>query len=125
MRVARACRDLDVLVAQYTGGLGFSTLSRWRDHEGYDGAILGHPGAPYHLEFIHDHGEPSPPAPHREQLLVFYIADEQAWQARCNAMTASGFRTVTNDNPYWERNGRTFVDVEGGRVVLNRGAWPR
>jgi len=26
-------------------------------------------------------------------------------------------------NPYWKRNGRTFEDVDGYRVVLQNGTW--
>ena len=125
MRVARACRDIDAIGAQYGDGLGFEVLSSWRDHEGFDGIILGHPRAAYHLEFIRDHSAPPPPPPHEEQLLVFYLGDDQAWRHRCEAMLAAGFTVVHNTNPFWERNGRTFMDVEGGRVVLHRGAWPR
>ena len=125
MRVARACSDLDTICAQYQGGLGLEVLSSWRNHEGFDGVILGHPQAPHHLEFIHDHHAPPPPRPHEEQLLVFYVADEMPWQARCGMMIAAGFRRVVNGNPYWERNGSTFEDAEGGRVVLHRGEWSR
>lgn len=125
MRVARACRDVDALGAQYTKGLGFQVLSSWRDHAGFDGVILGHPHGPYHLEFIRDHKAPPAPSPHEEQLLVFYLEDEVDWQRRCDAMLAAGFDVVHNTNPFWEKNGCTFTDLEGGRVVLNRGAWPR
>lgn len=125
LRVARACSNLDALVAQYLRGLGYEMLSQWRGHEGFDGAVLGHPHAPYHLEFVHAQAEPKPPSPHQECLLVFYIEAVDDWQRRCEAMIAAGFVAVANGNPYWERNGRTFLDAEGGRVVLNRGAWPR
>jgi hypothetical protein len=125
MRVARGCRDIDGLSRQYILGLGLELLSSWRGHEGFDGAVLGHPQAPWHLEFIHDHHAAPPPAPHEEQLLVFYLADPGVWEERCGAMLAAGFTAVRNGNPWWERNGRTFIDAEGGRVVLNRGAWPR
>nr|WP_217317936.1 VOC family protein [Rhodanobacter sp. C03] len=125
MRVARACRDTEAMQAQYAAGLDLEVLSAWRDHEGFDGVVLGHANAPYHLEFIHDHHASPPPPPHEEQLLVFYLDDVAEWQRRCAAMTTAGFVAVRNGNPYWERNGCTFADAEGGRVVLNRGAWPR
>jgi prolyl oligopeptidase len=125
MRVARACRDIEAIGAQYVGGLGFDVLSSWRDHEGFDGIILGHPRGPYHLEFIRDRKAPPPPSPHEEQLLVFYVEDDEDWPRRCESMLAAGFTVVRNANPFWEGNGRTFADLEGGRVVLHRGAWPR
>jgi hypothetical protein len=123
MRVARACADVEALADQYARGLGFEVLGQWRDHEGFDGAVLGHPQAPYHLEFIHSHDEPAPPAPHKEHFLVFYLPDRDDWSARCRNMETAGFRRVANDNPYWERLGRTYMDREGGRIVLQNGAW--
>lgn len=125
LRVARACRDVQVVGGQYVRALGFQVLSEWRDHAGFDGIILGQPHGPYHLEFIHDRkGEP-PPVPHEEQLLVFYVDEHDDWSRRCEMMLAAGFTVVRNGNPFWETHGRTFTDAEGGRVVLHRGAWHR
>jgi hypothetical protein len=123
MRVARACVDVDALADQYARGLGFEVLGQWRDHEGFDGAVLGHRRAPYHLEFIRAHVEPEPPPPHPENLLVFYLPDTADWTERCTAAEAAGFRSVPNANPYWERVGRTYADREGGRVILQNAAW--
>lgn len=123
MRVARACADVDAMAGQYARGLGFQVLGQWHDHEGFDGAVLGHPHAPYHLEFIHVLDEPEPPPPHPENLLVFYLPDRADWTRRCESMEAAGFRRVSNANPYWERVGRTYLDREGGRVILQNAAW--
>jgi len=27
-------------------------------------------------------------------------------------------------NPYWDKNGKTFEDPDGYRVVLQRASWP-
>ena len=37
-------------VARPTDDLGFAELYRFADHDGFDGVMLGTPGAPYHLE---------------------------------------------------------------------------
>ena len=123
MRVARPCADVDPLGAQSTRGLGFEVLAQWRDHEGFDGAVLGHRKARHHLEFIRVHGAPAPPPPHNEHLLVFSVPDRTDWAMRCATLEGAGFRRVRNDNPYWERVGRTYVDHEGGRVVIQNAAW--
>lgn len=123
MRVARACQDVDALADQYGRGLGFEILAHWHDHEGFDGVVLGHPHAQYHLEFVRVHNESAPPAPHKEHLLVFYLPEREEWIARCRAVEAADFRRVRNDNPYWERVGRTYIDRAGGPVVLQNAAW--
>jgi hypothetical protein len=58
-----------------------------------------------------------------EDLAVFYVPDVTAWQEGCEAMLAAGFKQVQSFNPYWEVRGRTFVDADGYRVVLQNSAW--
>jgi hypothetical protein len=45
LRVARPTDDLDAVVKFYQAGLGFSILYEFKDHDGFDGVILGHKGA--------------------------------------------------------------------------------
>lgn len=123
MRVARACADPEAVADQYARGFGFEVLAQWHDHDGCDGVVLGHPNAPYHLEFIRTHHEAAPPPPHKEHLLVFYLPERDAWISRCHAMEQAGFRRVLNDNPYWERVGRTYADRTGARVILQNAQW--
>ena len=40
-------------------------------------------------------------------------------------MLAAGFAPVASYNPYWDSSGRTFEDLDGYRVVLQREAWTR
>ena len=42
---------------------------------------------------------------------------------RCEALLAAGFRSVASLNPYWDRQGRTFEDHDGYRVVVQCAAW--
>jgi hypothetical protein len=51
LRVARPTDRLDDVVRFYSVGLGLSVLESFQDHEGFDGTMLGRPGAPYHLAF--------------------------------------------------------------------------
>jgi hypothetical protein len=52
LRVARPTDQLDAVVRFYTQGLGLSILESFRDHDGFDGTMLGRPGGAYHLEFV-------------------------------------------------------------------------
>src|SRR3954470_19247701 len=49
LRVARPTDDIDALLPFYVDGLGFQILTRFEDHQGFSGIVLGHPGQPYHL----------------------------------------------------------------------------
>lgn len=124
LRVARPTDQLDAIRAMYEQGLGFEVLGHFTDHVGFDGVMLGHAGSGYHLEFTHHRGHAAGRAPTRDNLLVFYIPDEQEWSSRCAHMLAAGFAEVPSYNPYWDRAGRTFEDLDGYRVVLQNAAWP-
>jgi hypothetical protein len=56
---------------------------------------------------------------------VFYLPEPQAWQNAVERMRAAGFAPVLAFNPYWDRNGLTFEDPDGYRVVLQQAAWAR
>ncbi len=107
----------------YRDGLGFAVLARFEDHDGFDGVVLGHPGAPWHLEFTRERGHVSGRAPSEEHLLAFYLPDRAEWEAAVARMRAAGFAPVPSRNPYWDAQGLTFEDPDGYRVVLQNAAW--
>ena len=123
LRVARATDNLQAVVAFYRDALGFDPLASFEDHDGFDGVMLGHPGAAYHLEFTHRRGETVGRAPTEENLLVFYFPDRAQWQAAVHRVEQGGYQRVTAANPYWDRDGVTFEDPDGYRVVLQQTAW--
>jgi len=123
LRVARPTDHLEEVVRFYTKGVGLTVLGSFEDHEGFDGVMLGLAGAPYHLEFTRKHGHAAGGAPTGENLLVFYLPDKQAWQAAVDQMAAAGYQAVPAVNPYWDRDGRTYEDPDGYRVVLQNGTW--
>jgi catechol 2,3-dioxygenase-like lactoylglutathione lyase family enzyme len=124
LRVARPSDDIETLLPFYREGLGFSVLSRFTDHDGFDGVMLGQEGAPYHLEFTTARGHAAGRAPTHDHLLVFYLPDRDDWRRSVERMHAAGFAPVAPFNPYWARNGATFEDPDGYRVVLQNAAWP-
>ena len=125
LRVARPSDDLDALLPFYRDGLGLIVLYRFDDHDGFDGVMLGHEKAPYHFEFTRARGHTAGRAPTADNLVVFYLPDASEWQAAVDRMRAAGFAPVKAFNPYWDRDGRTFEDPDGYRVVLQRAAWTR
>lgn len=123
MRVARSTDNLEIVSEMYCCGLGFTPLGRFTDHQGFDGVILGHPHHAYHLEFTHHRGVEVGRAPTQDNLLVFYIPDEELWASQCQQMLVAGFNSVTSYNPYWDVSGKTFEDPDGYRVVLQQRGW--
>ena len=123
LRVARPTDHLEATAAMYRDGLGFATLGSFTDHDGFDGVMLGPPGGSYHLEFTHHRGHRVGRAPTQDHLLVLYVPDAAEHAARCEQMLRAGFTPVPSYNPYWDRQGRTFEDLDGYRVVIQRAAW--
>ena len=123
LRVARPTDRLDEVVRFYSVGLGLSVLDSFQDHEGFDGTMLGHPGAPYHLEFTRKHGHRVGRAPTQDNLLVFYLPDAGEWERAVARVEKAGYKSVKAFNPYWDKKGKTFEDPDGYRVVLQNASW--
>lgn len=123
LRVARPTDHLSVITKMYIDGLGFVLLSQFADHDGIDGAIIGHLQHNYHLEFTQHADSYACKAPSQDHLLVFYLPDEAEWQHACERMLQAGFLPVRSANPFWDVAGKTFEDADGYRVVLQHCAW--
>ena len=123
LRVARPTDNLPALLRFYCDGLGLEQLWSFAGHNGFDGVMLGHPHAPYHLEFTHRPGHVVGRAPTPDNLLVFYLPERVDWQAAMQRMDAAGFAPVPSYNLYWDELGRTYEDPDGYRVVLQHAAW--
>ena len=124
LRIARPVRDLERSAAMYERGLGLERIGGFVDHAGFDGVMLGWPGAGQHFEFTHCRHHPVEPRATPEDLVVLYVPDRAEWQARCEALRAAGFVEVEPFNPYWKERGRTFADRDGYRLVLQHAEWP-
>ena len=131
-RVARPTDRLEPVTVFYREALGFERLASFRGHDGFDGEILGWPGAPWHLEFVaRTDGSPAAGtaeralAPSPEHLLALYFETPGEHEAALARALAAGAVPVPSHNPYWDRIGRTFADPDGYRVVLVNSPWPR
>ncbi|MCB2409448.1 VOC family protein [Hymenobacter lucidus] len=123
LRVARPTNDLPALLRFYRDGLGLSVLYAFENHDGFDGVMLGHAQAPYHLEFTAQAGHTVELRPNPEQLLVFYIPERAEWQLAVARMQQHGFAPVAAYNPYWDQLGHTFADPDGYHIVLQNADW--
>jgi catechol 2,3-dioxygenase-like lactoylglutathione lyase family enzyme len=123
LRVVRPTDHLEEVIRFYAEGLGLTLLDSFENHDGFDGVMLGVPGAAYHLEFTRKRGHAAGPAPTEDNLLVFYLPDTRDWQEAVERMQRGGYHPVSSFNPYWDRAGRTFQDPDGYRVVLQNAPW--
>jgi catechol 2,3-dioxygenase-like lactoylglutathione lyase family enzyme len=123
LRIARPTDDLDAVVKFYRDSLGLSVLYEFKDHNGFDGAMLGVGGAAYHLEFTRKTGHQVGRAPSKDHLLVFYLPDRAEWQQAVDRLKEHGHVPVKSFNPYWDVNGLTFEDPDGYRVVVQNDRW--
>ena len=119
VRVARPTDKLREIEHFYCEGVGLQKLGSFENHDGYNGLLIGLPGAGYHLEFTqHATGSPCP-APTRDNLLVLYIPSIAHIDLIVNRLEQMGYPEVAPDNPYWKGKGAVTVeDPDGWRLVL-------
>jgi hypothetical protein len=53
--------------------------------------------------------------------LVFYLPDQDEWEASCARMLAAGFQRVPSYNPYWEAQGQTPGRCPPTAAILSLG----
>ncbi|MDF1731135.1 MAG: VOC family protein [Minwuia sp.] len=122
LRVVRPTDDLAPIRRFYVDALRFPIIYSFEGHDGFDGLIVGTPGADHHLAFTRKHGYSAGRAATPENLLVFYLEDRAVWEEAVTQMRTHGFDPVEPHNPYWRANGATFEDPDGYRVVLQNSA---
>ncbi|PJC87050.1 glyoxalase [Vibrio sp. HA2012] len=123
LRVTRRTDNLETIADMYKKALGFESLAEFKDEDGFDGVVLGHPHHNYHLEFTNRHGASEPKKEADEGFLVFFLPCSQEWEWACRSMIDAGFSYVTARNPVWRKLGKTFEDADGNRVVIQNRDW--
>ncbi|EWZ32251.1 Glyoxalase/Bleomycin resistance protein/Dihydroxybiphenyl dioxygenase [Fusarium oxysporum Fo47] len=123
LRVARPTNNIDALLPFYVDDLGFKKIGEFRDHDGFDGLMLGHEGAGYHLEFTAKRGHDAGRSPTQDNLIIFYLPKKEEFDDAVARMEKAGIVSVTSFNPYWDQCGKTFEDADGYRVVLANMKW--
>jgi len=124
LRVARPTNNLEAVIRFYKEGLGLEELDRFENHDGFDGVILGRLDVPYHFEFTRALGHGAGRAPTEDNLMVFCLPDRADWARAVARMKQHGYSSVCSFNPYWDKEGVTFEDYDGYRIVLQNAEWP-
>jgi catechol 2,3-dioxygenase-like lactoylglutathione lyase family enzyme len=119
VRFARPTARLEACASFYRDVLGLEVLAEFRDHDGYDGVVVGLPDRSVQLELTQRAGAPGPPEPTPEHQLVFYVGDEGALAGAEARLRGHGLEPVPAENPYWTRRGaRAYADPDGWVVIL-------
>lgn len=71
LRVACPTDNMDAITRFYCEGLGFAVIASFQGHDGFDGVMLGHLGAGYHMKFTSKQRHTAGRAPTEDNLLVF------------------------------------------------------
>jgi len=117
-RVARPTHQMDKIIEFYHEGLELEIVGSFKNHNGYDGVMFGLPSVDYHIEFTQSEAAVPTPPPSDDNLLVFYIPDQQKRDAIAAKLNGMGYKSVEPENPYWSQNGITIEDPDGWRIVL-------
>jgi hypothetical protein len=118
IRIARSTNNFHDILKFYRDGLALQVLGEFKNHQGFDGIMLGVKGAIYHFEFTKKGGHVSHHSPSEDQLIVFYFPVHDEYQLAICRMKDAGFNPVSAFNPYWDLHGTTFEDSEGYRIVF-------
>lgn len=118
LRVARHTGQLDQMVRFYTEVLGFGVLGSFQNHEGYDGVMLGHGQAGWHLEFTQS---PRKASHHfdKDDLLVFYPASLEEYYLVLERLQKYKIGQIMPENPYWIDNGIMIADPDKYKIVIS------
>lgn len=118
-RAARHTNDLKPIIHFYHEILGLEILGSFEQHENYEGVFLGIKSEKWHLEFtVSD--EAANHHPDEDDLWVFYIEGEEKYNQLLERIRSHKVKEVAAKNPYWNRNGVTFLDPDGYGIVISK-----
>ena len=80
--------------------------------------FMGLPGEGWHLEFTVSN-KPPEHKPDNDDLLVFYASSLTEFADIKKRFVINKVKHVKPANPYWEKNGITFEDPDGFRIVIS------
>lgn len=118
LRVARHTDNLEIIENFYVNILGFELLGDFQKHNNYDGIFIGKPGLDWHFEFTKSEVK----AKHtfdKDDVMVLYPKSILDYDALVNKLIHHNIPIVTANNPFWNENGKMFLDPDGYRIVLS------
>lgn len=117
LRITRHVNDLKEMKGFYVDLLGLKVINSFKDHNHYDGLILGDKEGCWELEFTTSE-EPSNHLSSEDDLIVLYIDEEKKYNEIIRKFNELRIIEFAPRNPFWEQNGKLYKDPEGNRVLI-------
>lgn len=118
LRVARHTDDLEKIKTFYIDVLGFELLGSFENHDNYDGIFIGKPNLDWHFEFTTSNKK----AHHfsdEDDIIVLYPETYFDYNMLINKLISKNTSIITSVNPYWNENGKMFLDPDGFRIIIS------
>jgi catechol 2,3-dioxygenase-like lactoylglutathione lyase family enzyme len=118
LRVARHTNNLEKIEYFYINILGFERLGGFQNHNNYDGVFIGKPDLDWHFEFT----ESNDKANHHfdeDDIIVLYPSTILEYNNLSDSVSNNNISIITSKNPYWNENGKMFLDPDGYRIVIS------
>ena len=117
MRFARHAQNLKKMQHFYVTLLGLSVVGSFKNHNGYDGIILGCDGGSWQIELTTSDDKPFH-SYDEDDLLVLYFDSLKQYEDTIERLNNERVIEFAPLNPFWEENGKLYKDPEGFRIVL-------
>ena len=118
LRVARHTNNLEIIENFYVNILGFEKLGGFQNHNNYDGSFIGKSDLDWHFEFTQSDVK----ANHTfddDDIIVLYPDTIKKYNNLLDNILAHNISIITATNPYWNENGKMFLDPDGYRIVIS------
>lgn len=118
LRVARHTNDLEKMEAFYINTLGFERLGGFQDHNGYNGVFIGKSGLDWHFEFTQSEKNVNHTFD-EDDIIVLYPVTISEYDIFINILIENNISFIISKNPFWNHNGKMFLDPDGFRLVVS------
>jgi len=117
-RAARHTHNLNAITQFYVVILNFDILSRFENHDNYNGVFLGKKELPWHIEITQSQ-EKVNHIFNPDDLWVFYPKTQQEYDAILLNIELHQIEVHQAKNPYWNSNGTLIKDPDGFNIIIS------
>lgn len=118
LRVARHTDNLEKIETFYINILGFERLGGFQKHNNYDGVFIGKSGLDWHFEFTQSQSKASYTFD-EDDVTVLYPKTISEYDTLIKRLIDNDIFFITSKNPFWNENGKMFLDPDGFRIVVS------